>query len=148
MSPLRFYLENLLRLILTLNPLPHDHYLLDHIIQVAAVLGSDGSKDGQRGSAGRYTLRPAAAAEEVLLRGGEPLGLEFFHSEPLSLKRFGPEDLEGFNKVGRYSGRDEGEGVYITGHWIKSHPLVVPRPFFRWVHRVIRRPMSVRSSPS
>ena len=82
------------------SPPSEPHCLLERTIQVAAVLGSNSSKDGHRGSAGRYTLRPSAAAEEVLLRGGEPLGLEFFHSEPLSLKRFGPEDLEGFNKVG------------------------------------------------
>jgi hypothetical protein len=35
----------------------------------------------------------------VLLRGGEPLGHDFFHTEPLAMKGFDQEDLDLFNEV-------------------------------------------------
>ena len=61
----------------------------------------------------------------MLLRGGEPLGLAFFHAEPLAMKGFDQEDLDLFNEVcgggregggGRRGGeRGEDAGVFTTG---------------------------------
>ena len=83
------------------------------------MLGNDVSKDvrqrlqarsdsKQGAAAKRFSLRPNAAAQEVLLRGGEALGLSFFHAEPLAMKGFDQEDLDVFNEVRMTHSLDKG----------------------------------------
>ena len=57
-----------------------------------------------------WTFSPPLPPLQVLLRGGEPLGLAFFHAEPLAMKGFDQEDLDLFNEVGREGGREERRG--------------------------------------
>ena len=52
---------------------------------------------------------------QVLLRGGEPLGLAFFHAEPLAMKGFDQEDLNLFNEVCGGMGEEGGEGSVNKG---------------------------------
>ncbi|GAX80426.1 hypothetical protein CEUSTIGMA_g7865.t1 [Chlamydomonas eustigma] len=93
------------------------HISLMQRAQVAAILGCDAGKGIRTQPApaiaptsegpvadvikksGAFILCPSVAAQEVLLRDGDPLQLSFFRSEPLSVKGFGEEDLSAFNQV-------------------------------------------------